>query len=203
MPRPNPLDVFINCPFDDAYRLTFHGMVFTLVRAGFRPRCALEVDNGADNRFEKICRIIGECRFAVHDISRTDADGAPPLPRFNMPLELGVFLGAKRFGGGSHRQKSCIIFDIERYRFQRFISDLAGQDIHAHGGDIRTVIQELSAWLRGHHAGGVIPGGAAIFNDFERLQASLPAICADLQIEPQEMTFGDFHSIATQFAAKT
>jgi len=32
-----------------------------------------------------------------HDISRTELN-EHSLPRFNMPLELGLFLGASRFG---------------------------------------------------------------------------------------------------------
>jgi hypothetical protein len=130
-------DVFVNCPFDDQYRKFFYAIVFTVIRSGFVARCALETDNSADNRFDKICQIIKECRYGIHDISRTEPDGDPPLPRFNMPLELGVFLGAKKYGGPAHRTKSCIIFDRQQYRFQRFISDIAGQDIHAHGGDVR------------------------------------------------------------------
>jgi hypothetical protein len=80
------------------------------------------------------------------------------LPRFNMPLELGVFLGAKRFGTGGQKGKACIVFDREPYRFQRFISDIAGQDIRTHGGDVPTLIRELAAWLR-TQPGGLQAGG--------------------------------------------
>jgi len=82
-------DVFINCPFDNQYQDFFR------VRSGFRARSALETDDGSQNRFEKICRIVGQCRYGVHDISRTEADARFKLPRFNKPLELGVFFGAK------------------------------------------------------------------------------------------------------------
>jgi hypothetical protein len=140
-------DVFVNCPFDAEYRQLFYAIVFTVVRSGFVARCALETDNAADNRFDKICRIIADCRYGIHDISRTEVDGTPPLPRFNMPLELGVFLGAKKYGGVKHRNKSCIILDREQYRFQRYISDIAGQDIHSHGGEVNRLIVELATWL--------------------------------------------------------
>jgi hypothetical protein len=65
--------------------------------------------------------------YGVHDTSRTEVDGEPPLPRFNMPLELGLFLGARKYGGREHRPKSCIIFDRELHRFQRYISDIAAK----------------------------------------------------------------------------
>ena len=84
-----PLDVFINCPFDAEYKPIFYAIVFTIVRAGYRARCALETDDAAENRLGKIIKIISECRYGIHDISRTETNGDPPLPRFNMPLELG------------------------------------------------------------------------------------------------------------------
>src|SRR5829696_1359187 len=120
-------DIFINCPFDADYKALFYAIVFTVIRSGFRARCALETDDASENRFAKICAIIKDCRYGVHDISRTEVDGNPPLPRFNMPLELGVFLGARRYGGREQKAKRCIVFDREPWRYQRFMSDLAGQ----------------------------------------------------------------------------
>lgn len=94
-------DIFINCPFTDDYSNFFKAAVFTVIRSGYRPRCALEADDGTDNRFEKICRIIEVCRLGIHDLSKTELDTKSRLPRFNMPLELGVFLAAKRFGSAT------------------------------------------------------------------------------------------------------
>ena len=184
-------DVFVNCPFDTDYRPLFNAIVFTIIRSGFRARCALEADNAAENRFDKICKIVSECRYGIHDISRTEVDGNPPLPRFNMPLELGLFLGAKKYGGARHREKSCIIFDREQYRFQRYISDIAGQDIHAHRGEPASLIVELAAWLRIHSGDAQVPGGVAIGNEFNDFEEALPAIYAARQLDPGEVTFGD------------
>jgi hypothetical protein len=124
-------NVFVNCPFDSGYRPLFDAVVFTVIDCGFVARCSLEIDDGSEVRIDKIVRIIGECRLGVHDISRTELDPVHALPRFNMPLELGPFLGAKRFGGQDHARKNCLILDLEPYRYQKFISDLSGQDIHA------------------------------------------------------------------------
>lgn len=194
-------DVFVNCPFDDGYRILFNATVFTIIRSGFRARCALETDNAADNRFEKICKIIDECRYGVHDISRTEIDGNPPLPRFNMPLELGLFLGARRFGGLGHRAKSCIIFDREPYRYQRYISDLAGQDIHSHDGEHRALIVALAAWLRVQSKRRGVPGGGAIAIEFDAFVDQLPRICEEQQLEPAEMTFRDYNEIVAEYLA--
>ena len=121
-------NVFINCPFDDEYRDMFHAIVFAVFDCNFRARCALEEDDGGEGRMEKILRIIEQCKYGIHDICRTELDGVTNLPRFNMPFELGVYIGAKRFGGAGQRGKKCLIMDTERYRYQRFISDIAGND---------------------------------------------------------------------------
>src|SRR5262249_47825244 len=89
--------VFLNVPFDDRYRPLFRAIVFAVFDCGFIARCGWESADGSRGRIDKIYELIGECRLGIHDISRTDPDARTRLPRFNMPLELGVFLGAKRF----------------------------------------------------------------------------------------------------------
>ncbi len=143
----SPEDVFINCPFDDDYRDIFRALIFVVYACGFRPRSARELDDGGKTRIAKLYDIIGESRYGIHDISRTELDLTHHLPRFNMPLELGIFLGAKQYGGASQRRKLVLIFDTEPYRFQKFISDLAGMDIHAHGGEVEVAIAKTRDWL--------------------------------------------------------
>ena len=144
----NSEDVFINCPFSDDYDSYFKAILFTVIRSGFNPRCAREDDDGGDVRFDKICRIIEDCKYGIHDISKTESAGEPPLPRFNMPLELGLFLGARKYGDAEQALKKAIIFDREPYRYQKFISDISGQDIHAHNNDVGQLIIGVAAWLR-------------------------------------------------------
>jgi len=101
-------DLFINCPFSNDYRPLFEGVVFAAIYCGFFPRCALEADDSSSNRFEKICDLIGQCDFGFHDISKVELDGKSKLPRFNMPLELGLFLAAKKFGNKRQRNLTDI-----------------------------------------------------------------------------------------------
>ena len=192
-------DVFVNCPFDPTYKGLFDAIVFTVIRSGFRARCALETDDAGDNRLAKICSVIAQCRYGVHDISRTEADGDPPLPRFNMPLELGLFLGARLYGGREQKGKRCIVFDRERYRYQRYMSDIAGQDIHSHDGSERRLIEELAAWLRDQSRDRSVPGGRAIITEYEAFKAELPAICSARGLEVDELTFGDFNAIVVEY----
>jgi hypothetical protein len=198
MAPPN-CNVFVNCPFDDAYKDLFDAAVFTILRSGFVASCALETDDAAVNRFEKISRIVRECRYGVHDISRTEVDGDPPLPRFNMPLELGLFLGARAYGGRKHNAKACIIFDRDQHRFQRYVSDIAGQDIHAHGGAYDRLIRELAGWLRMQSRDNRVPGGAAIVAEFDAFRADLPRILAARRLDAREVTFGDYTTIVAEY----
>lgn len=77
-----------------------------------------------------------------------------------MPLELGIFLGAKAFGSGEQRIKAAIIFDTKPYRFQKYISDIAGQDIRTHKGMPNEAICQVREFLSTHCSAGVLlPGG--------------------------------------------
>jgi hypothetical protein len=116
-----------------------------------------------------------------------------------MPLELGLSLGARRYGPRLQREKRCIIFDREQYRYQRYISDIAGQDIHAHGGDETTLIGELAAWLRTQSGARNIPGGRAIATEYGAFRSALPAIWAARGLHTDEITFADYADIVVQY----
>ena len=191
--------VFINCPFTPDYQTHFRAIVFTVSRSGLKPRSALEADDASQNRFEKICQIIGECSYGIHDISMTELDPGSGLPRFNMPLELGVYLAAKKFGGARQRTKKCLIFDSAPHRYQQFISDIAGQDIHSHAGQVDKLIEEAAKWLRDEARRPNIPGGRAIAGEFHRFAAELSDICAAKRLHPEELTFQDYRAIAAEW----
>jgi hypothetical protein len=185
--------VFVNCPLDEQYRHLFDAIVFAVQDCGYIARCALEVDDASEVRIEKIAKIIGGCKFGIHDISRTELDSDTNLPRFNMPLELGLFLGAKRFGRAEQKLKSCLILDVERYRFQKFISDIAGQDIAAHGADTSKAIRVVRNWLSDATPKSVrIPGGGAIATRHALFQSELPAMCGKLHLKVDELTFNNY-----------
>src|SRR5215216_4348592 len=121
-------NVFINCPFDEHYTSIFQALVFAIHDAGFVARSALEINDAGQVRLEKIINIISESKYSIHDLSRVELDSSNFLPRFNMPLELGILIGAKRFGNKRQASKAALIMDKEPYRYQIFISDIAGQD---------------------------------------------------------------------------
>ncbi|GGZ33536.1 hypothetical protein [Asticcacaulis endophyticus] len=197
----NSEDVFINCPFSDDYDQHFKAIIFTVIRSGFIPRCAREDDDGGDVRFEKICRIIAESKYGIHDISKTELDEASGLPRFNMPFELGLFLGAKKYAP-EQVAKKAIIFDRAAYRYQQFISDIAGQDIHAHEGDIRRLIIDIAAWLRRASRRKTVPGGQVIADEFDNFARDLPIMIEAKQLSLVDLTYADDVGLMTEWLAQ-
>lgn len=205
MPERNGLEatyetsIFLNCPFDEQYKPIFDALIFAAFDCGYVPRCALEIDDAGQVRIEKIMAMIRGCQLGVHDISRTELDPVHQLPRFNMPFELGLFVGATRFGSRAQRRKVCLILDRERYRFQKFISDISGQDISVHGADPDKAIRALRTWLSALPAHGLLPGGTTIVRRYKAFRSQLPGILTGLAIETEEVTFADYANIVAEW----
>ncbi|HLO17291.1 MAG TPA: hypothetical protein VK206_20835 [Anaerolineales bacterium] len=187
-------NVFINCPFDNLYTPLFNAIVFSVHDIGFRPRCALEASNAGQSRLNKILDIIAECKYSIHDLSRTELDEKYGLPRFNMPLELGLDLGCKRFGKLHQTEKVSLILDVERFRYQKFISDISGQDIYAHSNKEKTIINIVRDWLRLELDPKItiVPGGNKIFQRYKKFRIALPILCDNLGWDLKELPFVDF-----------
>src|SRR5271165_1339474 len=116
--RPAARSIFLNCPFDEQYKAHFTALIFAVHDCGFYARCALEISDSGQSGFQKICQLIRECRCGIHDLSRTSLDPITHLPRFNMPLELGLFLGARVFA--SRRRPSSKVCLVMQYRYRDF-----------------------------------------------------------------------------------
>ena|SRR2546430_6550609 len=189
-------NVFINCPFDARYKSLFDAIVFAVFDCGFVARCALEEDDGSQIRAQKIFDIISECRLSIHDLSRVEVDRTTKLPRFNMPLELGVFLGAKRFGTRVQKKKACLILDSKRFRYQKFISDIAGQDVKAHRNHPKPAISVVRNWLRAYSKDST-PSGSVIWSRYELFKTELPLLCNEAKLTLKELIFNDYaHLVA-------
>lgn len=187
-------DVFINCPFDSEYEELFQAICFTITACGFNARCALEQLDSGETRIEKIRRIVGHCAFGIHDLSRTGLSGASQLPRFNMPFELGLFLGSKFYGPKLHKSKRTLILDSERYRYQQFLSDIAGQDPEAHHGEAAEAIKAVRDWLACATA-DALPGNIYLHTIFRRFRHDLPQLAHDLGMNPTQLPFQDLMAI--------
>lgn len=111
-----------------------------------------------------------------------------------MPLELGIFLGAKHYGNTAQKLKRVLVLDVERYRYQRFVSDLSGMDIHEHANDPLVALGVVRDWLvnvsRRH-----LPSATRIKRLYQSFLDDLPALAAELEFDPQRIPYVDFERI--------
>jgi hypothetical protein len=186
--------VFINCPFDDGFKPILRAMVFTIISSGYHPRCALDATDGAEMRVGKIATMIGDCDWGIHDLSRIEVN-AGGVPRFNMPMELGLHLGARLLGEGRHRRKRALTLEAEPHRYDAVLSDISGQDIEVHRNDPDQAIRCVRNWLSEHrpHNAAPLPGVAAMQADYRLFQAEVGALLDARRLDAlDELTHSDF-----------
>lgn len=191
--------VFINCPFDSEYREMFEAMIFVIHSCGFIARCAKERMGNHEVRIAKIVQIIKDCKYAVHDLSRSEYTKDSPDPRFNMPYELGLFSGAQKFGGPLHKLKTYLVVDREKYRYQQTISDISGRDIEAHNDNAKTLIGIVRNWLKNESGRDNIPGIKFHTDKYEAFQEYLLKRCTEEFHEREELTFSDYSKYVNEF----
>ena len=189
--------VFINCPFDDRFKPIMRAMVFTIILSSYHPRCALDISDGADVRVEKIARMIGECDWVIHDLSRVEiADG---LPRFNMAMELGIHLGARLLGKGRQLRKRALILDAKPHRYDQVLSDISGQDIETHKNKPNEAIRCVRNWLSPYNS-QPLPGAEAMQGDYQLFKAEIPATLKGLRLPNlSQLTHPDFVYVASDW----
>jgi len=189
-------NVFINCPFDDGYKPLFNAIVFAVHDCGFLPRCAKEKFD--EIRLKKIEDLIEMSKYGIHDISMTELDKNTDLPRFNMPFELGLFLGCKRY---KDKKKKFLVMDREKYRYRKFISDISGIDVEAHNNDPKKVIIIVRNWLTQASRRTTIPGGEEIWRRYEEFIKDLPSLCKDFKKinKPNDLTFLDYSNLVSEW----
>jgi len=151
-------NVFVNCPFDSDYLPLLRPLLFTIAYVGFVPRISSERSDSGENRIDKICALVRECRYSIHDLSRIRASQAGEFSRMNMPFELGIEYGCRVFGAPSLRTKKCLVLEKDQHEFQKAISDLSGIDIKRHNNEPSEVVRAVRNWfvetvgLRGVHS---------------------------------------------------
>ena len=111
-----------------------------------------------------------------------------------MPLELGIFLGAKKFGDKAQKEKMALILDIEQYRYQRFISDLAGADIRSHNNDVFQAIRATRDWLA-NVSRRDLPSSVKIERLFNNFLEQLPLIADRLEFQVDHIPYVDYEKI--------
>jgi len=193
--------VFLNAPFDQKYKPIFDAVVFTIVACGYVPRCSLESSDSGTPRISRLNEIISDCDLSIHDLSRTEPDAGSGLPRFNMPFEFGLFIGARDFGGAKHKGKICLVLAEHQFTYQRYISDIAGQDISMHNNRPDEAISKVRDFLRGHSDSRYIPGSKVIIDSYSEFKVEVPSLSKlkKFMYDPDDLHFKDYLTLATAF----
>ena len=191
--------VFINCPFTDDYKESFHAIIFAVISCGFRPRTAMETGDAGDVRLDKIVKLICESSYSIHDLSAVELDRKNKLPRFNMPFELGIVIGCKKIAGERFSKRPILVMERKSYTTQKCLSDIAGQDLKAHEGSPSRIIRIVQAWLSQQSRRPGIPGHLRIDRAFQSFYERLPDLCDVAGLDFDDLSYSDFVILATQW----
>ncbi len=168
-------NVFINCPFDSAYKSLLRPLLFTILYFDFNPKIASESSDSGEQRINKICELIESSRYSIHDLSRLKSKKKDEFARHNMPFELGIDYGSRKFAERHFSEKKFLILEKEKYDYSQALSDLAGIDIKSHNNNAEDIIRAVRDWFS-ETVGVKKPKAATvIWNEFNEFMAAFDA----------------------------
>jgi hypothetical protein len=129
----NRYHAFLNIPYDSRFESMYLAYIAGLCGFGLIPKAALEIPS-SQRRLDIIIQLINGCAFSFHDLSCIE-------PRFNMPFELGL---AVVRACKAPRRHAVFVFEAEKYRIQRTLSDLNGTDVYIHDGNAEGLLYQLT-----------------------------------------------------------
>lgn len=140
-------NVFINCPFDPDFEALLRPLLFTILYFEFNPRIASERSDSAEQRIEKISEFIGASKYSIHDLSRLKSQKKNEFARHNMPFELGIDYGCRKFGQSRFQEKKFLVLEAKKYDYSKALSDLGGIDIKSHNNEPEDIIRAVRNWF--------------------------------------------------------
>ena len=173
MPRTTNPNVFVNCPFDEAFQPLFKSIIFTTLYLDYNPVFS-NTTSSESIRVKNIMRLIAKSNFGIHDLSRNESGKRGEKARFNMPFELGLDIGSKRFGGPKFAGKKILILDSKPHDYDQYIGDISGQDIESHANDPETLIKVIRDWFSRIYPKKRFIGASKIWKAFNQFSDDLP-----------------------------
>lgn len=184
-------NVFVNCPFDNTYFKLLKPLLFTLCYIDLKPKISETSDSG-EIRLHKIKGLIEDSQYSIHDLSRMEPLVDGDLPRFNMPFECGIDFGIKLSDPQKYAAKKFLILEKERYRYQKVISDISGNDIKAHKNQPEQVVKVVRDWFK--PINNNIPRHKEIWLAFNEFEFDYEEILKEEDYDPNDinaLTFSD------------
>jgi hypothetical protein len=165
VPRLRKLEsVFLNIPYDLQFQDLYISYVVGLTQLGLGVTATLAHPN--QDRLAKIIELIEKCRFSIHDLSRIEASRG--IPRFNMPLELGIALYRS-----TKAEHTVFVFESKAFRAQRSTSDINKMDPRIHNGSAKGVMSALLSIFWQPESPPTVP---EMLESYRAVKAKLPLL---------------------------
>jgi hypothetical protein len=187
----NKEKVFINCPFDNKYFSLLKPLLFTLIYLDLKPQISETSDSG-EVRLHKIKSMMDESQFSIHDLSRMEPLKSNDLPRLNMAFECGIDFGIK-LSNTEKESKKFLILEKEKYRYQKVISDISGNDIKSHKNDPEQLIKVIRDWFKLINVN--VPGYKEIWLAYNEFEYSYEELLIDEGLNPKDIDALTFSEI--------
>lgn len=167
MPKPKKLEsVFLNIPYDSLFEDLYVSYIVGLTQLGINVTATLAYPN--QDRLGKIIELIERSNFSIHDLSRIE--GSHGIPRFNMPLELGIALYRSKMTKHRH---AVYVFESKAFRAQRSTSDINRMDPRIHSGK---PIGVMSSLLNLFRQPGDVTTVPEMLKSYRAVKAKLPQL---------------------------
>lgn len=153
---------------------------------------------------ESHCRaesIVVEAKLTVQEKDKDRVQEALGADATEIHIKRTFILnGGTRFGSPRQQRKRTLILDREPYRYQKFISDIAGQDIKSHDGDPKLAIRQVRNWLSSSPtmADVMVPGPGRIVERYQLFRDELPELCRRVRLNPDGLIFKDFTTCVSE-----
>ncbi|GAB3742198.1 hypothetical protein GCM10028816_51550 [Spirosoma lituiforme] len=145
--------------------------------------------------------MIGESRYGIHDLSRINLE-AGIMPRNNMPLELGVFIGCRHFGTPYDYDKEYLVLDSVPHRYKEHITDLGGEDPSIHKNMPQEAVRCVRDWLLYRaptHERKDIPSASILYERFQKFELDALDRCKGRGLVYKELLFPEYIELVTDW----
>ena len=105
-------------------------------------------------------------------------------------------LGKKYFLANS--RDKILILDKEEYRFQKFISDIAGQDILSHNNSVSGIIKAIREWLT-KITSKQIQSASFIILQHELFMKQKAELCEKNNFDVNDLSYKDYNDLVKDF----
>ena len=191
--------VFINCPFDADFMSLLKAIIFAIHDCGFVASHALQDTGAAEMRLHKICRLVKNSQFSIHDISRTTLT-EEKYPRFNMPFEAGLAYAETQLNTAN--KHDMLVLEEIPYSGKITLSDLAGIDPQAHHNDVKKIIESVRKFLAAKNSyanrAPKTRGAASIYSRHMQFLQDLPGLAKEFEYDIEELNEHDYINDWTQ-----